>query len=441
MSSPLERLLQEQYQGGEAVFPGRFTMHREKALEKIARFGLPYPEAWILKLAQAAKVLDSHYLDIKQSRSETKIGMDPRQCWTNDEFERSFFDPSPCADEGLDLLRAGLWSVGIGYHRPFRLRLPGQPAALYWDGFGLARVEGATGPRLSIDISHRTVSEGKGLPLLREVQAVLYNASLLKVIGASLFTLPLELRVDSRRVDGYQFSATHGFSARNHPLALHWLQVPGQAPLEIPPATETGLRVAQPAQQELQKLSAAFRTTIPPNVKPTAAVLVSAHADLVSSGKNSNWEAFPTVSCLSWIRRGVVVQQEEFAMTKTTVSLNVLANADHIRTDLTGFGLNEDELATLRQAVCLQVSSVLSSASYDLSLIDWDWHRTKMKAAGGVAFTGLAVGAFSPLGFLAAAAGGFSMLMMANGLAKIDRALERGRDQLVQQWLEAYPLS
>lgn len=68
--SKLNKFLSKQASEGSQAGQGQFTIAREVALEKIAQFQLPFPDAWLLKLVQAAVSADSESLEFTLNPQE-----------------------------------------------------------------------------------------------------------------------------------------------------------------------------------------------------------------------------------------------------------------------------------------------------------------------------------------------------------------------------------
>ena len=413
---------------GELDSSGRFSLDAERALEKIARHQLPYPDAWVLKLAQAAVLSDSAHLTIKQTGSETRLRFLPRQPWDFD-FGAAYYDPTDHPDAAFQSLRAGLWALGLRLRRPFKYS--GPQGGYFWDGFQLQPVP-QTRPESSvtISVSHRTAEQGKGIPLLRQIQAAQTNSELAQIISGSLFSCPLEVSLDGRRIDGFYRCPGHGFSRSEHPLCLIWLE--GEPALGIPPCHQFSEDLYC-GDAKLRKLSDQF-VGFAPDRPVRGAALLSGHARYVSSGKNGSWCTFDRESVLYWIRHGVVIQKELFTFKKTTVSLALFVNADDIRTDFSGFGLDETAAQQRRTSVYRQLESQWLQKPIDLTLVDRQAHNTRLKLAAGMAVAGGALHFVCPPATILTVMGVVGGLYLSQGLASVDKALHKGYQKLRDQW-------
>jgi len=220
LSSQLETFLKEQQAEGILDSQGKFTLDRGKALEKLAAFQLPRETSWILKVVQAAVRCGAPGLEIRQTSTDTEVRFCAPETWTLAALEADLVDPETSADPALDHLKRGLWSVGINGLRPFHCSLPGSAQALVWNGNSFHQTACQISPDFQLTVSHRTIFEGKGLPLLRSIEAATCNAEIAKELRSSAFTCPIPLTLDSCRLDALQLCPEHGFGASSYPIFL-----------------------------------------------------------------------------------------------------------------------------------------------------------------------------------------------------------------------------
>jgi hypothetical protein len=435
MSSGLEQLLQQHYTG-QVVEGGEFTLNRERALEKIADHQLPYPDAWVLKLVQGVVLSGSPALHVNQTGIVTVLEFEVYSEFA-DGFEKSFFDPAPHALPDVDSLRAGLWTVGLKQRRPFKLTT--HQHSFFWNGFEMTEWPDRADPgRCLIEISHRTLEQGKGLPLIREIQAAELNAGLLKVLTSSVFTAPIEIRVDGLRLDGFHKCPENSFSERDLPLKMFWL--PGEPELPVPPSNRDNL-YSYIGHQKLQVLGQEFSAA--PTCSPvSSAALVCAHV-YHDSEDYRGWRTTERHSFLFWVKSGVVIQKEKFSFPKGCLSVALFVSAEGLRTDFTGFGLDESESLERKRQVCGDLMALLEAWQPVLSLVDRDWQKKKIMLAGGTALTGLALHFVFPPAFVLTIGGVISAVMSTQGLATVDSVLKKGHkdllDRLLRSWGSSHP--
>jgi hypothetical protein len=410
----LEAFLQAQKAEGQMSSEGGFTLDRDKALQKIAEFQSPYPESWALNLAQASVLLGGTDLTISQGSKETEF-LSVLGGWEYQDFdfEKEFFNPSTLPVNGLQVLRTALWSAGVGQKKPFQLSLPDEDKSYIWDGEKLI-VMGGTKPsnHLRITVSHRSLIDGKGFPILRSVQAATYNNTLKEHLAGCLYTLPIATYLDSLRLECYGNSPTHGFKRHSYPVRVFGFETGRPA---LP--TSSSCIVSSEQNPKLVPLCQAINL-IEFYQKPwSIIVLLSAHGGLYGSGDSTNWRTEPTHSVVCWVRHGVVVQKEQVDLPKLSVSVSIHLSADGLPTDYSGFSINEDAAAPIRKEALRLVAGYLRDEEVDFEVADRTWFNTK-KVLSGVAVAGGTGLVFltGPVGFFVVFAGLFGGISLAQGV-------------------------
>ncbi len=343
--SELENFLKEQQAEGVLESQGKFTMAREKALEKLAAFQLPRDTAWILKIVQAAVRCGAPGLDIRQTSTDTEFRFRCPESWTLEALDAALVDPENSEDLGLDHLKRGLWSVGINGLRPFHCSLPGADKALVWNGKDFHQPPCQVTPDFHLTVSHRTVYEGKGLPLLRSIEAASGNATLARELRDHAFTCPIPLSLDKRRLDALQLCPGHGYSKTSYPayLALASGQLPD---LPLPPGTFGGYDMPSGGDAQLKKLL--HQVAQPQQI--AVAALIAIHVERVTENKRTFWRRHQSDHHFYWVRDGVVVSRQSLAGLRTSpVSMAVIASAEGLPSDLSAFSVVQNAETQSRQ--------------------------------------------------------------------------------------------
>lgn len=430
-------LLQQQAEGRQAE-AGQFTLHREKALQKIAEFQLPYPESWTLKLAQAAVLSGSEFLTIKQTSSETRFQFLP-ETWSEDlDFERLFFDPSPHENLCFETIRGALWAVGVGQQKAFSIRLPHQGEGFVWNGSHLEAVESDARASLEIAVSHRSVQDGDGLVILRSIQAASFNSRIKEILINCLYTCPLEISVDGLRIDGYPQCPTHGYRAHRYPMRALGFHL-GGLPLRQPPGNASVEKLRE-CKEQILGLTQDF-TFHDVSPESDAIALLTACCGRYSSGDSSSWEVEKVASFLCWVRHGVIIQKEEINVGKHCLALCLHVNADDISTDYSGFALSEDQADPRRQELLRTVSATLQQTEPDFELTDRVWYERRKKAAGAtIAVGGVLKLVAGPVGLPVLAAGVVAGFWNSQSIERISNGLIAGYAAMRENWMKEYPL-
>ena len=414
--SELERLLHGQLGGLELDSSGKFTLAREEALQRLAAFQLPNGQTWVLKVVQAVVAISSARLVIRQTRSDTEFEFAAPDCWTLEQFEEEFFSPEVSEDRGFDHLKRALWFTGLKGERPFLLRLPQIDQSLLWNGKSFQRKSSASVRQATLIIAHNAFRQSALRSIRDYFQASRVNSDILVTLRQAAFSAPLELVLDSRRMDGLQNCPDHGADPNSFPLNLNsvWGSV-----LPAFRVSSSTLDWNPVASSPLGYLIQDYR---PPKARSLVDLvyLVSAHLRLVT-GRVETWTTCEERPCsLFWLRDGVVVEREQFNHGLKGLSLAIFASTDGLQLDLSGFRIIHDEAYRSRRHEVLEVYlPAVRKASISLGgLIGYQESLDKALGAlvllGGVSTLSFGIG-------LPVAARGWQM---ANSPAQNARALE-----------------
>ena len=69
----LEEFLSDSQRQGKLDSEGAFGISRQKALQKVASLGLPFPYAWALKLVQAAVEAKARKFDVRLTTDRIEV--------------------------------------------------------------------------------------------------------------------------------------------------------------------------------------------------------------------------------------------------------------------------------------------------------------------------------------------------------------------------------
>jgi hypothetical protein len=433
--SELEQFLQQQVSEGERDSSGQFTLSRDKALEKLAAFQLPRPSAWVLKVVQGVVAARADSLTIKQTSTDTEFYFAPQQPWTLAMIEGAFYDPETSSCRGLDHLKRGLWAVSLNEMRPFRLALPQHPEALIWTGLEFRRVATPPPEVVVLTVSHRTLFEGKGIFLLRNLEAARVNAQILDELSSFAYCCSIPLTVDRRRLDALQACPSHGHSSTTYPVKLGFTRA-NIPPLPIPPGTLQGYTPREPGDRTMAKIFQS-EVTVPSTV--SLACLISAHVARVKEGKSSVWRCQKRDSCIYWVLDGVVIARESLKLPDLSVSCAIFAPAEGLRTDLTGFNLARDELRSLRRKeVCAAVYPLLLHGSLSLDALIASSKSGAFVAGAALLAGGAMLGLASPLhGFFLVGGGLYSLATAGSAEKALEAELRQELERLRQLWKTA----
>jgi len=426
--SELEEFLRSQLDEGAKDSSGQFTLSREKALEKLAAYSLQGGQTWVLKVIQAVVVSGAPELVVRQTGTDTEFHFSPPQPWELHQFEAAFYDPEVSPDRSLDHLKRGLWSVSVHNMRPFMLASPGWSQALVWNGKSLQRAAVAERQTVLLAISHRTVYEGKGLPLLRNLEAAAGNAAVLTELRDRAYVCSIPLKLDNRRLDALQACPNYGASKTSFPVYLGFL--PGELPeLPIPPGTMGEYKPIIAGDSAVSKI---FHPSVHMPRRVAVACLITAHLREVQQGKVLVWETYAQQSTLFWVRDGVVVDWEFLKSSPACVSCALFVSAEGLASDLTGLKLARGEAYQQRYQEALGAfKPFLSEAELSLAAMV-ESQRLSGRVAGGVLLVGaLALGFMVPIWGLFLAGGALATMSQSGASARaLELNLKRGLELL-----------
>lgn len=418
--SELDNFLRGRTEQGEVVTrEASFTVAREKALQKIAEFQLPFSEAWAVKLIQAA-VADGSQEPIKvELRAKEARFHLPLRSINLDDFEAAFYSPDPHPSKPLRHLLTGLWAVGLHRNWPFQLVLAKERTSLVWDGKTLQRLRSdQEATRSYIHIDHQFgKNESAGLAH-KTGRAAMNNAELLLTLSKWCFTCPVPLTVDGRRLDSLQHCPTHGWTPKVFPLALGFGTEDLQ-PLSIPPGTfenlpsphETLISKFNSGDPELRTAGLASLLSHEPRAHAQVSFLVAYFLESVQRGNNTTEVPRATESLVYWVQDGVVVDSEALTKRKTYTALACFLCAEGLSTDLSRFHLLKSKerrrrIRLARRSIAEELSSMTNHSKH-LRYVARKGQTDAYLVGGVLALTGTGVMWFNPLlgsGILALAA-------------------------------------
>lgn len=434
--SQLESFLKEQLSEASLDSSGRFTLAREEALAKLSQFQLPDPNWWVLKIVQGVVASGAEHLIVRQTATDTEFLFSPKEHWTVWDVEEAIFDPETSPLRGLDHLKRGLWSAALNQGRPFHLELQGSTESLVWTVNGTQRIPG-TSARTALTVSHRTLAQGKGLPILRNIEAARHNAAILLMLRERANLCPIPLLVDKRRIDALQVHPTFGHTRRSFPFVVAVGEGDGP-PMGIPPGTWAGFQIEETAAPQPPLLTALENRR---QVAGPSAALLTFHLEHVKKGKSHVWEARQAPSVFHWVLDGVVIGLDALPLLERSVSAAVFAPADGLKLDITGFGVVRTDQSELRlYAACKSLDAAIASSELSLAKFVGEAKSTARLSAialgaGGALF--LLLSPIHGLGML-----GFAAFAVWTGAATelaLEAALQHDLTRMQEEWQDMRP--
>lgn len=392
--SKIEEFLAQQGSEGDSEGSGAFSISPEKALQKIATYQQAFPEVWLVKIIQAAVRAGSSGIDVKLTAEEARFCFEG-ESWSPELLEEAFHKPESTGDPALDHLLLGLWYVALGKDHPFTLVFPNQ-GALHWDGDRFQRRDGSV-YRLTLVVPHLRVGQIVSWIQKRRViaQRCLELASCLR---ERCFPCAVPLTLDGQRLDFLFQNFGPDSKARSLPVT-HGLIRSDLPRWSLPP----GGYQREGGGQAKEEASVAWT--------------ISLHF----SAQQGYWRGEHWESELLWVSDGAVLFRERLPNTTRCVSLSIVASAEGLETDVSGFRLVRDEKLTQRR------DKVLKSVSVRVSKAGPDFERAIADLGSSAATSGKA----------GAVMGGIALLFLvpALGVAALGIILGRNTDTEARKFL------
>lgn len=323
----IDQFLDSARAAGIADSEGEFTVSHSQAVQKMARYSLPYPQCWILKIVQAAVVWQAPEIRVSQTRLYTTIEFCPQEkkdIPTEEGVVSALVGSTGTGTLPVGKLCLGLRTLVRSEDYSFLLTLStGRTEArpLYagrdaqcltrLDRMRLARYEGAG---IKIVVIHLRDEEHlvgrfvyRFLPWWRRDRQIAFE------LQRSAAACSTPITINRRTVTLFASSPVFGSSRSWQAWPLSGVTAPGQP----------WLRLAEQSEQH------------------TAWYLC--HARIPKKRDRAQRSLEERVHEIHWVCEGVIVQTEVFPFPTRALKLTVFMNAEGLQTDITGMLLHESE--------------------------------------------------------------------------------------------------
>ena len=358
----LSSFLEEQASGGQSQGVGDFTISHEKAAKKMAEYSLPREHAWVLKLIQAGVGWGCDEIRVTQSQLFSTFHFkfsDFSALPTNNQLVSAILRADLESTKPLDAFAMGLRLVVEKSHLSFLLLIDTDdiaPQAIYagvyfgeMDEKRRAEMRVGWGKGVTVMLHHIAHSDSNRL-LLNFIPIARHGLPMFLELDRYAFACPVPITLDGRRVDGLFRSGRFGWSSEFKPLRTCGVEVPGDLDpaFGISPGFDDHTFSVFTPRRELSRLT-----------RPNRAEVFLALC--VRSQKScDSLEQKVEPSTLFWVRDGVVVDMEPLPGKTTFLRLYVFANAEGLRSDLTGFQLIRDDALNQRaERILVQIGDAL----------------------------------------------------------------------------------
>lgn len=328
---------------------GVFTLAQEKAVEKLSSFQLPRPEAWILKLLQAAVASGADRLEVRTGGNFTFFSCSPQELFEVDALADSLLCLQQTPSEAAEHLAVGLRAVGFGAKRAFTLAFEQgcECFLLAWDGKKLAQmVENLPQPnhRLMLRIAVAHPARDSRFPhLLSNPPAV--EAELAE-LAAGAEVCPIPVLVNGKRVDtltaplvdpghglGKRVVLSVGWSPHQEGMDLPKLGLPGGIS-----TLGSGMALTDrfTDKRVFHVVGDARSQDLSCIVKLSYGYHVDSHRSSLGKFRLHNK---PRHSYVHWVKDGVVCDRHRWRFEPAAVAFDLYLSAEGLATDATGLSV------------------------------------------------------------------------------------------------------
>lgn len=356
----MDAFLQQAGNLGAFNSEGVFTLSPEQAAKKLARFQLPFAEAWVLKIAQAAVASGAELLEVHQARGITFFSFQPDEFLDIQEVYRVMVSEGDSSVRAVRHLASGLRAVGLGKGRPFTLSVEhgSEQSLLGWDGTRLGSAEKKVGgPDKGL-----VVKLGVGDPA-DQPETV---ANELKELAARTEASPIPIIINGKRADHLNAPLVdpgHGLGSRTY-LSVGWCphdSAWGLPPLRLPRGMrfrERGFQVGDSftAERALLVDGDPLKGDVTSLIKLSYGYHVSSHR--VGMGR-FRFHNVPRHSYVHWVKDGVICESHRWMTEPSAIAFDLYLSAEGLHTDASGLQIvrRPDVAHRIKRAlpgVCLQ---------------------------------------------------------------------------------------
>jgi hypothetical protein len=359
MTTPLHQWLQEEKAAGLHESEGSFTLERSKAWEKLGAFQLPFPEAWCLKIVQAAHVHPSASLAVTQTSEENIFefqGLPPLE-WS--ELEPEVFSIDGQNDPFIEHLVVAVRALALQRSRPFSLSCEG--GVVVWNGqdFQVLSQTSESGC-FQLAVSNYEFEQSKSIFSLSRKLVTKYRAGIARTLAQRCQFSDSSLTLDRRKLSGFATDPFFGLTDRSYPLvALRADPIEGWDPMVV----DVRLEAPDP-RLGYHRVACAGPSDVGPQAFSTALLLsLQYEREVITETLRLERTVHRTAqghSQIIWVRDGVVVDRESLDI-EGNIALGLVVSAAGLESDLTSFSPLKNQRTRMRVARSLNLIAPLLS--------------------------------------------------------------------------------
>ena len=342
----LENYLSREALAGQVEGKAEFTLNPEAAWRKLGSLQLPNPDAWILKVVQAAVISQAGSVRVTQTRKTTLILVGGVPSWSLHDLLESLFEMKADKGEAIEQLAVAVRALVSRPEHTVSFSFP-DGEKVRWNGRLLEDEERQppTGD-FALEIGHkREGSFGDWLQQNAEARAFMLGLS--QQLEKYCYRCPVPVLLDGRRIESPArtlLDSSLGLGEKNDPafvredILANWKEKnPENKWGEEQPFFEVVLS-DKPASSG--GANHPGRAEAPPT---TGRLWLNYRLTKSPSRFSPRWEEFEDRSsriCL--LRHGVIVEKRELEL-HGALGLEIILSADHLKTDLSGLKIVEDK--------------------------------------------------------------------------------------------------
>lgn len=352
----LDSFLEGQTAQGQPIEQGRFTIDASRAWELMASHSQPFSEAWVLKLVQSACAAGCQQFRVAQFPSTTTFTFEGAN-WDWPALQAALGRVGAAGNDPLDHLAMALLWLGKSVNHPFTLSLPDNHL-IRWNQSTFAVEPAPNGVAASpwLCVEHATAEQKASLWSKLVRPGVSFSSGIARILEKRAYSSAVPVYLDNRDVGGLHQDSRLAGRQSSRPLLL----VTAPAGPELP---EFSMRLlGKFVCDAAPKIE--FTGSLPLPLADQAVGLVTLFAAYVKQAKvargyvNTHRNQNRMVprdgsSFLLWNLDGVIICEEELAL-QTPIGFGVVVNAAGLTTDLSGFGLVEDQPFKNRRLAALR---------------------------------------------------------------------------------------
>jgi len=353
-------LEQQSSEGSVAASDESFRLDPASAWRKLGQFQLPSENAWLLKVVQAACAARAFAIDIQQLREETHFEVSGVPNWTSGKVEEVLFQVSESGPSDLQHLSVAIRALAQQSGRDFRL-IYSDGVGAEWNGTKFDQAPRPPSPPNFVLVVSNLKRDTKSgfLGVNTNAKRAEFTADVRAKLTDACCFASVPITVDKKDIHKEVFPKSAGVG---FPLCTTDQRLKSASEIYKPPfrsGTELRLGCTNSNQPDNTLFHLRFSSTdekIKNQDYQLGYALVLAQRTTRQFGNERLDTLELSDSYLYWCLDGVVIRKESLELPDRLFSLNIVVNADNLKTDLSGLALIEDEIMSERAFQALQAA-------------------------------------------------------------------------------------